>query len=792
MTMDGDTTDPPAPTATTLRERMNARRSSGPRFSVDEVAHVGVALCQALGAAQEPTIHGGVKPECILLGEDGSVTVTGAGGGAVPKTERSTMVDTLAACYLAPEQLRGCEDVDRRADQYAVASVLYEMLTGEAPAGRVKSAIERRQDTPRQLSDALDRALESDRADRFTDTATFAAALAGHPAARTGRKRLWVVMSFIVLAAAGGVTFPSWRGPVRTMLREALRDPEAQAAAETARVHARAAALGWQRIADVLPSGQTRGGITQAAECLSAGSRHFAAMAYGKAEMSFKQAAELYESQVAAATQSFRDEPARVADAARDLVTRRDALERALYDRAAEAVRRVEGCERNLRSARNRNERAAIEARKRDAEAEQSLLDRLRSLARAHVFSAAARAEVSSQLSLADQQLEAGRYGEALSLYAELGARLDQVLVWPDQVEQALRTHSAVAGEMERVFAALGPAAQEVVGDGGALDEATRHLSRGDEELAAGRVPEAVTLYESARARLSDVKAHAADGLLTQAEAYDRERKGTAAMLVLEELLALDPGHAAGQQLRQTILAYRLTNSIGIELVFIPPGEFVMGSPTDEPGRDDDERQRRVRIAVGFYMAATEVTQAQWLAVMDDNPSAWQGNDLPVEGISWDDALTFCRRLGDREGQPYRLPTEAEWEYACRAGTTTPFFFGETIASDEANYDGEKIYGSGSKGTFLGKTAAVASYAPNAWGLYDMHGNVWEWCPDGYEYYTPSPVRPPADQALIEGRVLRGGSWRHQPRFCRSANRVRDLEGRPLSTIGLRVVVESE
>ncbi|UCC29559.1 MAG: formylglycine-generating enzyme family protein, partial [Phycisphaerales bacterium] len=168
------------------------------------------------------------------------------------------------------------------------------------------------------------------------------------------------------------------------------------------------------------------------------------------------------------------------------------------------------------------------------------------------------------------------------------------------------------------------------------------------------------------------------------------------------------------------------------------------------------------------------------------------GDDLPVEQISWEGALEFCRRLSAEEGRQYRLPTEAEWEYACRAGTTTPFSSGETISTDQANYDGEYEYGSGVKGVFRNQTVPVAEFPPNAWGLHDMHGNVWEWCPDGYEDYPPSPVTRSAQEPPIEGRVLRGGSWRSRPRYCRCANRVRDLEGSRLSNIGFRVVLESD
>ncbi len=179
----------------------------------------------------------------------------------------------------------------------------------------------------------------------------------------------------------------------------------------------------------------------------------------------------------------------------------------------------------------------------------------------------------------------------------------------------------------------------------------------------------------------------------------------------------------------------RVTNSIGMRFQLIPPGEFNMGSPRDEEWHRPDEILHPVTITKPFYMATTEVTQAQWMALMDENPSFCEGDDLPVETVTWEDAAKFCHKLSDKEGVHYRLPTEAEWEYACRAGTITPFYTGETIGTDQANYDGNHTYADGRKGVFRERTTKVGRFPPNAWGLCDMHGNVWEWCADWYGDY---------------------------------------------------------
>ena len=179
-------------------------------------------------------------------------------------------------------------------------------------------------------------------------------------------------------------------------------------------------------------------------------------------------------------------------------------------------------------------------------------------------------------------------------------------------------------------------------------------------------------------------------------------------------------------------LPVQVTNSVGMKLSLIPRGQFVMGSPPKEEWHRPDETQHRVTLTKAFYMGATEVTQGQWKALMGKNPSFFTGDDLPLETVTSEEAAEFCRRLSKKEKKRYRLPTEAEWEYACRAGTTTPFFTGDTISTEQANYDGNHTYAGGKKGVFRETTTEAGKFPPNAWGLHEMHGNVWEWCADWY------------------------------------------------------------
>jgi uncharacterized protein (TIGR02996 family) len=245
----------------------------------------------------------------------------------------------------------------------------------------------------------------------------------------------------------------------------------------------------------------------------------------------------------------------------------------------------------------------------------------------------------------------------------------------------------------------------------------------------------------------------------------------------------------------------RLWNSLGMEFVRIPAGTFLMGSPTAEIGRYEDEGPRHeVTLTQPFYLGVYPVTQAQY-AVAGANPSHFDrrnrgGPHHPVETVSWFDAAAFCRLLGElpgelKRGNTYRLPTEAEWEHACRAGSTTAFWCGAGLSSHQANFDGNHPYGGAEQGPYPARTSPVGSYPANAFGLYDMHGNVWEWCQDWYEefHYPESSRADPSGPQSSDRRVLRGGSWFNNAGSCRSAYRYRDVPSGRSSHVGFRVVL---
>jgi len=245
-----------------------------------------------------------------------------------------------------------------------------------------------------------------------------------------------------------------------------------------------------------------------------------------------------------------------------------------------------------------------------------------------------------------------------------------------------------------------------------------------------------------------------------------------------------------------------LGNGVRLEMVAIPGGTFWMGAPDSEGESGDSERPRHQVTVAPFWMSKFVVTQAQYKAVMGQNPSHVKGNIFSnvakrsVETVSWYDALEFCQKLSTKAKREFRLPSEAEWEYACRAGTTTPFYFGETISTEQANYNGTSIYGSGKKREYRQKTTDVGSFPPNAFGLYDMHGNVWEWCLDHWHAsYQGAPTDGSAwidkDAKENAARVLRGGSWSYYPVYCRSAYRLSDFPRVLYNFIGFRIVCSS-
>jgi formylglycine-generating enzyme required for sulfatase activity len=247
-------------------------------------------------------------------------------------------------------------------------------------------------------------------------------------------------------------------------------------------------------------------------------------------------------------------------------------------------------------------------------------------------------------------------------------------------------------------------------------------------------------------------------------------------------------------------------NSLNMKFAQVPKGKFLMGSPKTETHRGDDETPHEVAITRDFFLGAHEVTQGQYEKLMGENPSFFTPGKAkvrdkdtsasPVERVTWHQAVTFCKKLSELPAEQtkkrsYRLPTEAEWEYACRAGTTTALHFGNAVDSYSANFNGLSPYGAGRGGPFHRTTSKVGEYQPNSFGLYDMHGNVMEWCQDWYaaDYYSKSPKEDPPGPAEGTEKVARGGSWSNSGKACRAAVRTKLAPDQSHYGLGFRVVL---
>jgi formylglycine-generating enzyme required for sulfatase activity len=375
-------------------------------------------------------------------------------------------------------------------------------------------------------------------------------------------------------------------------------------------------------------------------------------------------------------------------------------------------------------------------------------------------------------------------------------------------------------------------AAIVIVVSAGSSGTSTADDKKGEEVIKDKKTADLAPKNET-DAKVAEEKKREADyhKWMNQGQQARDEKKWGDAVVAYQEALKIKPGDADAIKGKETAAAAlkvepnkvkgklpkTITNSIGMRLVLIPAGKFTMGSPRSEADSDfDREEQHEVQISKAFYLGVYEVTQKQYRAVMGKNPSWFSSagagkdkvrgldtDDFPVEHVSWDDAFEFCKNLSalpkeQEAGREYRLPTEAQWEYACRGGaaSTEPFNIdgkpSKSLSSTQANFNGNIPY-AGEKGPYLGRTCKVGSYRPNGFGLYDMHGNVREWCADCYDkdYYGKSPRKDPlGPDNGSEERVFRGGAWDSTGVYCRAAHRYgwrRDISNHNIT--GFRVAL---
>ena len=315
------------------------------------------------------------------------------------------------------------------------------------------------------------------------------------------------------------------------------------------------------------------------------------------------------------------------------------------------------------------------------------------------------------------------------------------------------------------------------------------------EKALAGEITPTIRTPQTASKRISRPKPrqqHRTHKLNLQVLEYQYTQISNDPCTIAGRIISLSTTHRTG---KAKYITLQLGRNITMDLVGIPGGKFMMGSPESELEREIEESPTHSVKVAPFLIGMYPVTQAQWWAVIDDNPARFAESDLerskkPVERVSWLDCELFCQKLSQLIGREFRLPSEAEWEYACRGKTETPFHFGTTISTDLANYNGEDIYGEGLEGENRQKTTDVDSFSPNPFGLYDLHGNIAEWCADTWHdnyYNAPNDGSAWTSDNPKEMRVLRGGSWLHLPSSCRSAQRLKSAPQNKSDAFGFRI-----
>ncbi len=621
--------------------------------------------------------------------------------------------------YMSPEQRgEGTGEIDQRTDIYSFGVVAYRLVTGERPAGMAKPPSQLVRGLSKQWDTVVARCLDRQPSSRYASAAGLLQDL--RAVGRNGHRRTLAVAGVVVLAAVGlwAVLGAGSRPPDTEPAVSPVSGPVVAVPAEEQEA---------ESPPEVVDPGQQK--LARFDELMATAK---GCTAYSDRDRGF--------SAVRAALLLFPDDPQAIAERERigrieDPVVVAEREKRQQYERL---IATANGC--TAYACRDRGLTAAREALALYPDDAAALAERARI------------AEIEDPAVVAERE-KRGRFSQLVT------------------TARGCTTYS----ERDRGLSAIRRALELYPGDSAALAERGRLES-----------------LESPQERAARDRRERIAGLLRDARANDSKANGKVALRALEALLTLEPDHSEALRLKEKIEGYygpepSLTVDVGggvtMDLVLIESGEFLMGSPSSEAKRDDDEGpQHRVRISKPFYMGKHEVTQAQWRAVMGSNPSHFKGDSRPVESVSWNEIQEFCRKLSARTGRTIRLPTEAEWEYSCRAGTTSSYSFG-----DSSGGLGDHAWYTGNSGK---QTHSVGAKQPNGWGLHDMHGNVWEWCGDWYgeDYYASSPGTNPTGPGSGKYRVLRGGSWIYLAHYCRCADRIRSRPGLRSSSLGFRVV----
>ena len=723
------------------------------RFDEERVKNLARQLAETLSYAHtQGIIHKDIKPQNILITQEGTPKIADFGISEAVKSSMSRIVNSSSSgtlFYMAPEQIRG-KDVGRESDIYSFGALLYELLSGHPPfyKGSIEYQILSESVPPLEgILDSLNRlvlrCLEKDYTDRFRSFDEVLAVLDGKEMSKenmsevtldskgkTPGKPVWLVAAVVILLmAAAGVYGLVGKGDTHSSAGAvegvAVPAPVIVHEPESSKIPADLPFLAEQEI----KIRECRGSIGE------------------------------FQHSIVAMKARLDSGAVKGGDSL-------EAMLRLIQQKKAKTID-IERLEEETRH-------WAHKQLKRDIEIYAGLI---------------AMEEGESLKEMAWQRLVKNHPSEArgVALY-DTEALLEGGRLTVSTSPDGSRIKILNIGPAYIPGMKLKPGNYQVQVDheGYESERTTVAISEGEDERVVILLKSIPTLTvhvtpSDARVKVLNIKSKFIQGMdLKPGEYYlSVSRVGYETK---EEWVTLVRGQAFIAEVA-LVRVKRLSNTLGMAFVYIEPGSFMMGSPLSESGRDDDETQHRVRLSKGYYLQTTEVTQGQWTAVMGSHSSNFSscGDNCPVEKVSWTDAQTFIQKLNAREGgNRYRLPTEAEWEFGCRAGSETPYTNGKSLSS-VGWYDEN----SGSK------TYPVAQKRSNAWGLYDMHGNVWEWCQDWKGDYPSGDVTDPVGPLSGSHRVTRGGSWYGSARGCRGANRGGSRPGDRNGFLGFRLVRRS-
>ena len=731
-----------------LRQVIDNQKAVGMAFSIDDVKEYLNAITQGLSNAHESTVHRDIKPENIWVGSDGKIKLMDFGIAQLQSTSQRTQTGAAmgTAYYMAPEQLKGLNDIDGRADQYAVSVLAYELLTGEVPAGAIEPISDLRTDLPTAMADAIMQGLAPKPDKRFTNIQAYNQAIQGaHSIQRRNNKKSptaagpnhWVTAALVLLLIGGlaGAYQQGWLDNLKPIDQDQLVNQQAHAS-------------------------KLQGQITGLQNRLQTSIRKLS-NDVNNAKRDHPQDYQRYlnwEINV----ETLITNSSTLTDLQGEQAVGENYLKNTnTINQAINSLEQVKQGYADLFTCFQQLDGFDVKQQNLK-QAHQQLL--------ATGFTGTASEATDQEIKeiLATEQkindvLNNGASCELVALtdtglrqYAALTAQQSTLSQQQRQLTQAQSQWQA----FKRKYT-ISSTPESVKQGQQAHKQAQQAQATGDSALSQQFLAQSISAYKSALNCCQDqVKAQQAQWAREQAAKEKAAREKAAKEKAAKEKAA-----------REQAIAEKYVG----KMVTIPSGRFQMGSNN---GDSDEKPIHEVRID-SFKMQAHEVTWKLYQPCIDAGVCAkpdsegWGKGNRPVINVSWDDIQTYIQWLNQQTGERFRLPSEAQWEYAARAGTSTPFNTGNCITPSQANYDGNYNYKNCPKGVYREKTIEVGSFAPNAWGLYDMHGNVWEWVQD---CWNGSYRGAPSDgSAWITGncdvRVLRGGSWYGKAVYLRAAIR---------------------